>query len=298
MARTWRACGALAAALSLVQCSSPTEPSDPPPPANTPPVIRSITASASKIEIDQSVTFTAVVEDVESPVNLLTLVWSSTAGTFTGSGLTVSWKPEATLSTPANPVVTLTVTESYPARNAQGQTVTQEHRVSGTSSVRVHNSPVEVATLARQFLEDFSRQVRPPETVVRDFRDGCGNLGAGKAEELADVRRNQEQRQINQWTVGPPQVTVNYGGVCPFRNRRGDACAQVAVDWWDTQIVQIQQWEPGTRWHSYGIDQVTAEYHDNRWWLCDSDFDGDSDEVFSPSLTAVFARLPGSFFKK
>jgi hypothetical protein len=286
-------------------CSSPAGPTGPPPPTNAPPVIRSIMASVSKIEIDQAVVFTAVVDDAESPASQLGFTWSSTAGTFAGTGTTVTWRPLSTLSTPANPAVTLTVSEDYPARNPQGQTVTNTHRVTGSASVRVHNSPAEVAALAKQFLEDFSRQIRPPETVVRDFRPGCGEAGEGKARELADVINNQTQRQINQWTIGTPQVSINYGGICPHRNRRGDACALVAVDWRDTQIVPITDgttgkvYPIGTRWHSYGTDQVTAEYHENRWWLCDSDFvDSVSEEVPSPTLKFTFARLPGSFFKK
>jgi hypothetical protein len=54
----------------------------------------------------------------------------------------------------------------------------------------------------------------------------------------------------------------------------------------------------GSRWHSYGTDQVTAEYHENRWWLCDSDFDGTSQQVFSPTLKGLLVRLPGSMFKR
>src|SRR5688572_880116 len=154
--------------LTLAACASPTEPTDPPP-ANTPPVIRSITASVDRVEVDQPVVFTAAVEDRESPTAQLRYAWSSTAGTFTGTGTTVSWRPLATLATPANPVVTLTVSEDYPARNAQGQTVTRTHQVNGTANVRVHNSPAEVGAMAVLFLEDFSRQLRPPETVVRNF---------------------------------------------------------------------------------------------------------------------------------
>ena len=44
----------------------------------------------------------------------------------------------------------------------------------------------------------------------------------GRDAELSDVRSNQENFSITQWSVDRPRVTVDFGGVCGFRARPGD----------------------------------------------------------------------------
>jgi hypothetical protein len=149
----------------------------------------------------------------------------------------------------------------------------------------VHDSVKEVGDMARLFLEDFSRQALPPDQVVRNFRDGCGATGQGKQNELNDVRNNQRDFAITSWNLGPARVTLHFGGSCTLFNdriRTGDACALVDVDWRSTER------SSGDRVRTFGTDQVTAEYHENRWWLCDSDFQGTS----TPGLRSgrVFIR--------
>ena len=49
-----------------------------------------------------------------------------------------------------------------------------------------------------------------------------------------------------------------------------DACVRVPVRW---EVTELATGEPNV---AEGIDQVTAIYDRDRWYLCDSDFDGRS----------------------
>ena len=78
-----------------VGCSSttPTSPFVPPTvKITTAPVIRSITAPTARVEAGQDFPISAVVEDVETPLNALSFVWSANAGRFTGTGPAVTWR--------------------------------------------------------------------------------------------------------------------------------------------------------------------------------------------------------------
>lgn len=147
--------------------------------------------------------------------------------------------------------------------------------------------------MARQFLVDFSEQTLLPEQIVRNFSDVC----RGKQDELTDVRNNQLNFDITQWTVGTPNVSVNFAGFCPFRSRFGDACAIVPVDWFSTCISERRMdgtkvCELGQKYRATGFDHVSAVYNSDRWWLCDSDFE-------DTQTFAVTGTLPRGFrFKK
>ena len=69
--------------------------------------------------------------------------------------------------------------------------------------------------------------------------------------------------------IGAPRVTLNFGGTCAFRAKRGDACAVVPV-FWDS--IDLSKNERGT---TEGFDHISAAYsgRDSRWWLCSSSYE-------------------------
>jgi len=246
---------------------------------NEPPVIQTIGARGSRAnqpaqfaDLNEAITVTATVTDAETQPANLTYEWSAPAGTFSGTGPTVTWRAPQDFPAPGPLVLTLAVVDG-------------SHRVTSTTTVRIHDSVREVGEMARNFLLLFSDSRVAPEIVVQDFLPGCGADGRGRENELADVVRNRADLTITQWEVGQPQVSINFGGTCPFRTRRADACAQMAVRWTSvrkaTSRVEVAS----------GTDQVTAIYNGTRWGLCDSDFDG-------TVTTRSGERLPGTYFKR
>ena len=263
---------------------------------NAPPVIKSIAAQGTKTsepasfaDLGETIAVTATVTDAETPVANLTYEWSAPAGagTFTGTGASVKWTARAPMTTPASVTLSLVVIETYTAPGPDGLPVQQQNKVKGDITVSVHDSAKEVGVMAYNFLENFSKQVSV-DTVLQDFRGGCGVNGEGKQNETNDVETNQATREITSHNVDQPVTTVKFGGICSFRAREADACAEVPVDWWSTVKAD------GTKEHSYGTDQVTATYGpNNRWWLCDSDFDG-----VVVNLTTGVVKSGDYFFKK
>lgn len=263
--------------------------------AGQPPVIQAITAQGTRTrepagfaDLNEEINVSVTAQDPDTPSASLTYGWSAAAGTFSGTtGASVRWRaPQAPFTTPE--AVTLTVTVSDGAL-----------QVTGTVTVSVHDSVKEVADMARTFLEDFSRQQLSPEEVVRNFTDACN----GKEDELLDVRNNQLNYKIaqppaaNGWTVSAPQVTVNFGSVCSFRARPGDACASASVKWVSTCIREqrldgTKVCDLGETNTTTGVDWVAARYTADRWWLCSSDFDGTSLNPLTGRITA------GSLFKQ
>jgi hypothetical protein len=267
----------------LMACTPPTTPSPPnpppppPPPPHSPPVITSLIASRGTLEVSESVELTAAVQDQESANDQLTFVWSAADGSFTGQGLRVTWQAPATLTTPANPVLILTVVESYKGVNAQGQTVPLEHRISRSVTVRVHNSVKELGDMGRSFLQKFATSSVSPEACVLDFSDGC----SGKKAELADIQRNRVNFVILDSRLGEPRVTnlsrytrADISMSCFFESRRvtcppGSAGCVVGA------IERVS-----------GTCRLTAVYEQARWWLCESRFSGTS--LLSPGMRLFF----------
>ena len=245
--------------------SSSTDPSDPPPPppVNALPVVTSIFVKgtlsrepAQYATLGETVNVTATVTDAETPLNQLTYEWSSSVGgTFGGNATTTTWTAPASLTgaTPVNATLTLTVTERVDA--------TRNNRVTATSIVDLHNSPKEVGDLAVLFLEDFSKQLSA-DVVMRNFTATCPEA----AEERAQVEANNAQNQVLSYRIDPANTTVPFTGTCPFRNVRGDACAQVPVSW------TARNKSTGAVGTNSGIDQVTAVLEGGQWKLCASDY--------------------------
>jgi hypothetical protein len=244
---------------------------------NQPPTINTIRAQGSKFpnqpsryaDLDEDIEVSADVSDGETPIPQLRFEWSATpsGGTFSGEGRVVRWRaPRQVDRTPVAYTLTATVIEQYQTVDTSGGVVTREHRTAGTVVVQVHNSTTEIADVSRQFLTDFSNSNIAPETVVRNFSDNC----AGKASELNDVKENRSTRTITGSNIGAPTVRINFGGVCAFRGRPGDACITVSCQW--TSTIKAT----GKTENTAGTCYLTAVHEAPRWLLCESEFEGSS----------------------
>lgn len=263
--RTHAVAGLLTAALFSAACGGPVAPTPPvtPPPPNAAPVIKSVAVSQSVIEVSQSVQITATVEDAETAVDKLQFVWSAPSGSFTGEGASVTWRPSETIATPADPVLTVTVVESYSGLDAQGRIVPLEHRVSGSASVRVHNSEKELGDMGLSFLMKFADSSVSPEACVVDFSDGC----SGKADEIRDIQRNREKYFILSHALGTPRFT----SVRLYK----DADMRIACSF-ESRVIQCLPSETGCVVGAVervsGDCRLTGVYEQSRWWLCVSNF--------------------------
>jgi hypothetical protein len=215
------------------------------------------------------------VTDREAPAGSLRFEWTSDAGTFLGTGSTVSWRAPQTAGTVT---LRLSVTETYIAPDASGLPVSKEQVTTGSVAVRVHDEVAEIGGMARDFLERFSQSAIGPDDVVRNFQQGCGNGGTGKQDERQQVADNRRNFRILSSSVGNPRVTVDFDGVSPYRLRHGDAWIAVDVEWNSQCLRQdptIACPSVGATRRDGGIDWLTARFDEptDRWWLCDSDFE-------------------------
>jgi hypothetical protein len=236
---------------------------------NQPPVLQGIDAQGTRrnepsrfADLNEEIAVTAQITDAESSPDDLTYEWVADQGTFSGAGRVVSWKAPDSGGTPRAVTLKVTAIERFQIANDAGVPVNQEHRVEGSTVVQVHDSAREVGTLVDRFLENFSRSSVPASTVMQDFLPTC----YGTADERGEVERNRRELVITSSFVGPPAVTVNFGGVCPFRGKAGDACSNSEVRW--TSDVRA-----GGSESVAGFDQVAAVYREQQWWLCDSQWD-------------------------
>lgn len=248
-----------------------TQPVAPAPPNNLP-VIESVAAKGRRAkqppnfaDLSETIDLAAKVVDEETAVEELDFQWSAPVGTFEGAGPNVAWRAPDEASTPAEVTITLKVLEKYGYPG--GPTVYQQD-VSSTVAVSLHNSRAELDDMARQFLLDFSdSNIRDVSYVMRNFLPGC----YGTAEEAAEVKENRRRYRIIESRVGAASTTVNFGGICPFRGKKGDACTAVPVFWYSLDMDHANAQERAT-----GTDWVASVYAGDkrRWFLCDSQFDG------------------------
>jgi hypothetical protein len=253
---------------------------------NEPPVIQSITARGVKpnepqnfADLSEEIVVTGTATDAEATPDRLVYEWSGTDGTFSGTGPSVKWTAPASGATPFVANLKLTVVDRFQTTDGSGLPITFEHRVEKTFTVKVHDSLKEVGGMATLFLENFSKSSVPPATVMQDFLVGC----YGTAAELQDVIDDRADFTRTAYSVGPPSVTVNFGGTCAFRNRPGDACSNTAVKW--TAVTN----DTGKTGSVEGIDQVAAVYRNARWWLCDSQFNA-TNSLGDPGLLRLLTR--------
>ncbi len=276
--------------------------------ANAPPVISSMTTTggwagqpAGFADIANPVTVTAAVSDIETPLSQLAYSWTATAGTFTGSGVTVTWTAPATLSTsPTAVTLTLKVTEAYIENG-----VAQVNTASSSVTLSVHDSQKEVLDLGQDFLERFSQTAAYPnaQDVVRNFSPTCeGGPGAGG--EYDDVANNRISYVITSWYVRPqPPVTFNFHGECmnPLGTFHADACSSFAVHWEDTMKApdpRHPERTVGSTGQTTGVDYVTAVLESDRWRLCESSYL--SNPAPSPLIEALSFLIDGprAFFTR
>lgn len=270
--RRWKA-GALVACLAALiagGCGGPgTQPSpppgsgNPPPPVNTPPQVKSIAVLDSRAEVGVPLTLTATVEDLETPVANLTYAWSAETGTFTGTGPIVTWVAGQDAKTPADVVLTLTVTEKYGSGSTGG-----ENKVTSTTTVRLNNSPKELQELSLRFLGDFANSRVSPEKCVSEFSDSC----SGKKDELQDIADNRHDFEIiastlrhTSLSIAPSRLTATVHTACSFTSRvittnpREENCRNGACPLNSVGSVS-------------GDCRTTNVYEKGRWWLCSSNF--------------------------
>jgi hypothetical protein len=270
------ACGLLAACGGS-PTAPPPPPPPPPPPANSLPSIDGIAVQGRRAgqparfaDVRETVDVVATVRDAETPLDELVYQWTATAGTFSGTGRAVTWTAPESASTPAIVTITLKVVEHY---GHPGQPKNFSQEVSGSETLRLHDSGREVGDMAVRFLTEFSK----PQTnqdwrdIMRDFKaDACPRPGEVDAERL-DVINHYENYHMNAFSIGVPTVNVAFGGTCPFRpdNLRGDACAITSVDWDSTDR------RTGIQARTLGLSYLSAAYSvaDSRWWLCASHFE-------------------------
>lgn len=227
--------------------------------ANTAPSIKSIAAQGTRprqppnfADYGETIQITAVVEDAQTAPAQLKYEWvSGCGGTFSGSGAQVTWRAPVSLGLPQNCTIELIVSDA-------------PRIATGTVVVRLHNSAIEVGDLALLFLTEFADSTIPAETTVRNFSGSA--CASGKAAELKDVANNRATRKINSHIYGTPAVTVNFGGTC--RSRPADACVRTAVQWQST-VLATNKAET-----AQGTSTISGVYREQRWWLCESNFDG------------------------
>lgn len=272
----------------------PVTPDPGPVVTNAPPVIGAFTVQGTRAneppnfaDVSEDLPISVEVTDAESPVTDLKFNWSAAVGTFSGSGRSITWKAPAVASTPTTVTIDLEIVETY---TSQGKTI--ENKVTGSTTVALHNSVKEVGDLATQFLLDFSNSSLDVGYVMRHFQAGC----YGTAAETSDVTNNRSNFTIIQSNVGAAVTSVKFGGVCSFRAKPGDGCARVPVYW--KSIAKRDLYDgftgelglrAGEQTEVSGVDQVAAMYYrdQHRWRLCDSQFDSNSTSLRAASIKGM-----------
>lgn len=282
-ATSFRRYGVYVALVVAVACGAPPagpgpnpgpDPPPPPPPSNALPVIESIRVQGSRsrqpanfADAGETIAITARVRDEETAVDQLTYTWTAPAGTFAGTGSSVTWTAPQVVDSAADVTITLKVTEKF---GFPGVPPAYEQSQTAEASLSLHDSAKEVGAMARQFLLDFSdSSLRDVGYVMRNFAKARCPQPNEIDSESDDVARNRRERRITDYSVGAPSTSINFGGFCPFRNKRGDACTVVPVFWADIDLATNK---PGST-RGNGIIAAAYSPEDKRWWLCASDYE-------------------------
>jgi hypothetical protein len=254
---------------------------------NTPPQIKSITAASTRVEVGSPVTITAVVEDAETPIANLTYEWTFPGGGITGAtpATTIAWTPSADMKTPADYVLTLTVTERYTSGSIQ-----VENKVTGNVTVHVNNSPKELAELSLRFLGDFVNSKVSPEQCVSEFTSNCGS---GKKEEFDDITDNRHDYEFVSSSLRHTSLSIagdkNSATVHTFCSFTSKVISSSPRD----EICEGGKKCPlGSTTTATGDCWTTNRYEQGRWWLCESHF---TSATLAPQLGVIpsFFRHPG-----
>jgi hypothetical protein len=286
--------GALAAALLAIvvvaACGGPgPQPSPPPPsggsggvvtPPNAAPQIKSLTASDTRAEVDVPITLTSVVEDAETPNANLTFAWTADTGTFSGTGSSVTWVAGQNATTPADVVLTLTVTERYTTGSTQA-----ENKVSSSTTVRLNNSPKELREMSLRFLGDYANSRISPEQCVSEFSDSC----RGKKDELEDIQDTRHDYEHIGSTLRHTSLTVNTNRTSATVHTFCSFTVRVITTQPRDEPCQNGKCPLGSIGSSTGDCWTTNVYEKGRWWICESHF------TPIPSLTAPSTFVPTLF---
>ena len=166
----------------------------------------------------ETVDVTATVRDPETSVDELTYQWTASAGTFTGTGRSVTWTAPDAATTPAKVALTLKVIEAY-GHPGQPKNFSQEvsaYRRRGTARF-TKRSPTNVRTVPARLLDTNIKDWR---YIMRNFNAAaCPNPDTVEEEKLDVIRHYSEFHMINS-RVSDGKVSVSFGSFCPFRGRR------------------------------------------------------------------------------
>lgn len=257
----------MSAPLLAAACNgkSPVAPPPPPPPppvvhtVNTPPTIKAITIGASRAEVGDVIPITADIEDAETPVDQLKYTWTSSVGSFTGTGRQVTWTLAKGAATPADVTFSVAVTETFADVDDANKPVTRENKVSfdAPGSLRVHDSPAEIGKIVFAFLVTyFGNSNVSADAAVVDFIDPCPDCPSGKADERHDVQDNRDRYTFISSSIEILGVDVNTARTFAFVDAY---CAFTSTEK-----------SSGISGTAVGICSLTALYSNGRWWLCES----------------------------
>ncbi len=265
---------------------------------NQAPVIESLTAQGSAYaneppsfaDLGQSLTLAATVTDNETAPSALIYQWSAPTGTISGSGETVTWTAPSSALTPSTVVVSLTVIEHYTENG-----VAQTNTTSGSVPIGLHDSQSEISALGEDFLVLFSQSQYTTDQVMHGFSNSCYDP-TGRDDEYGDVANNRlNYVELPGYSVTPKppvQIAFNSGFTELFpvsdqgpRLRQADGLSSFAAQW----IVRHTAADPpeGQVDESTGVDYVTAQLQNDRWYLCASDWDGVTTILSTPGPLAM-----------
>jgi hypothetical protein len=249
----WRGAIVIAAALALSDCGESV--TVPPPTTNTPPVIQSLTPSSPRLEVNEEVEITAVVQDQETNPASLTYTWSSVGGTFTGTGASVRWRAPQAAEAPTPFDLTLTVVERYTSGGAP-----RENRTTAQTTVHVNDSPRELTALAMTFLDDFVHSDVSPEVCVRNFSTSSS---CGRAAELSEIRENR-------------RLFINHPSGSTFRMQSITFATPAQATFATVRVACVFAASPvtgGPIGYASGTCRLTNVYENWQWRLCESFLD-------------------------
>jgi hypothetical protein len=133
-----------------------------------------------------------------------------------------------------------------------------------------------------RFLTDFANSSIPADVAVREFSDSC----RGKRDEQEQIADNRQNYQILQ-----SELRLRTATMLASEPNRGNVV--IACEFWS----RVKQCVPGVpnckvggTEHVSGNCRLTSVYEQKRWWLCDSNFDGE----LLPSVRAFFGLKPVS----
>jgi hypothetical protein len=241
-----------------------------------PPRIVSLTSNP-RIEADDELIVTAVVEDAETPLDMLIYEWSVAPdkGILTPSadGRQLRWKAPHAQRSPDVYTITLNVTEKFTSPEGEAKV-----NKADPQSVQVHynDSWADVKRISMRYLTElFPNYSLSPAQAVQDFTDSC----PGKQDELQDVATNRKSFHILSGTYTITSQTLDQRklngtviGTCVFHDIPTDPTNPLF----------------GKQEKVTGICTLTAVYENWNWFLCTSTFKG-----LGVTPESLRGRVPG-----